>query len=576
MRYGNHALQPGDRDGDAERDVPPVWGGVRAAPASVEPDAATEPGPTPHHVRQLQQDLRHLGFAIVGKPDGDFGRRTRWAVREFQAHAKLGRVARLRPDVPAAARAGADRVATLGQTPGRPGREPLSVYVASLESTPNTAVYAGAVSGVVDAPTCRALTHWLEHDYRCPVVVEAWHLQHGRRAELAEAGVNLWLHDELPDSAPRMFARDFSDQYAIPPAHADAMMVIGEYVDFEPHGGPRSRPPQHTWPEAELLPETLLGESAPAGAALSTYRVVRAVSEVECIGFADSVNCYDNAFVSVGPCHWTLGIVNAGQPMTSPGELCGYLAFLAHVEPQAFEQVFGRFGVRIDGSWVDAHGVANGAALFSSQHKYSGWIAVQNRTGEYEALPRSEEEGNYFKTWHWHYRFVMAGRTVPAYRRRMWDMARLRVRDIRRTPFGPGVANVGPRAATIGDVFSSEVSAALLLRWHIRAPAHVVSRGVAGDRLRDAFDAARAQAPQLAWDGDPSGWGDAHELALIAGIAAVNSGRLARSLSHVDAWPDFLHRRNPNRYRLAAPVAAPLSRARGSLEFDGEGLPPAP
>lgn len=89
----------------------------------------------------------------------------------------------------------------------------------------------------------------------------------------------------------------------------------------------------------------------------------------------------------------------------------------------------------------------------------------------------------------------MAGRTqfskgvatdnqLKGYRTTMWDMARIRIADIlsaewpkidsqqleyvgtAANPAGPA----GPRNARIGDVFTSERSVALLLRWHINAP----------------------------------------------------------------------------------------------------------
>ena len=86
------------------------------------------------------------------------------------------------------------------------------------------------------------------------------------------------------------------------------------------------------WPRMEMKPETMLTGNptvatlvsdiaTPAGAdaaardtarlaarkRLSTYKVVRAVAEVEAIGFFDGINGYDNAFLSMGPCHWTMG-----------------------------------------------------------------------------------------------------------------------------------------------------------------------------------------------------------------------------------------------------------------------------
>jgi hypothetical protein len=305
--------------------------------------------------------------------------------------------------------------------------------------------------------------------------------------------------------------------------------------------------------------------------------VVRAVSEVECIGFFDSVNAYDNAFVSLGPCHWTLGIVDT--PM-SEGELCGYLAYLQQAEPAAFREAIGFFGVRIDESWVDHHGDANGRALFmASSRKYAGWVALQQENGSYARLSLTEAEGNYFKTWPWFYRFVMAGRTIAAFRQRMWPMARVRLRDIKSTPWGAaaGVPNVpngagGVRPATLGDVYTSERAMGLLLRWHIRAPVNIVSGGQSGARIRAAYH--RAAIPAAA--GDPSTWTDAHEAALIRGIMdEVATTNYLDTMEYVQDWPRWAGGANPRGYRLD-PTIGNLVTTRDSFQFDDSDLPPAP
>lgn len=73
--HGGYDLQRGDNDAQRR------WAGVGPV------DAANPP--TGSHVQQLQQDLVELGFAILGDPDGDFGRTTEWAVRKFQIYAKM-------------------------------------------------------------------------------------------------------------------------------------------------------------------------------------------------------------------------------------------------------------------------------------------------------------------------------------------------------------------------------------------------------------------------------------------------------------------------------------------------------
>ncbi len=525
--------------------------------------------------RQLKDSLRTLGFLIVGEPDDNFDRRARWAVREFQCYAKMQYVAHVRDDAPASARQGAHLVAQLGQQAG----QATSVYVASLESVENTKRYTGPVSGQPNAATIATINHWLENDWRCPVVVEAWNTHNNGRTTLfqhsGKFAENIWHHDEIASTTPRMYVRDFSRYYALPAGrHDDDMHVVGDFVSYLSWSGPRSVPPGHTWPEGEMLPDRLVGSSSLTAPQASTFRVVRAVSEVECLGFFDSANSYDNAFISVGPCHWTLGIVDSGGAV-SEGELCGYLSYLKHADHAAFHQAFGFFGVKADEEWTAAGG--NGASLFSaSSRKYAGWLALQQEDGAYQRLALDEAEGNFFKTWHWYYRFVMAGRTITGYRRRMWDMARMRIRDIRSAPWGAaGPWGAAANNVTVGDVFTSERAMAMILRWHIRFPAHMISGGSAGTRLRNALSHAQTMpaGQALAWNSAPSAWTDQHEQLLIDGllgqVQAVGNANLTESINYVAGWNSWGS--NPRGYALGNPVG-PLGVGRNSFQFDASGV----
>jgi len=587
MRYGCHDLRRNDHDGDPAAGVVPVWGGVNNPAASVcpAPAPAIPAAPRglhvvalPQHVRQLQEDLRTLGFSIVGTPSGTFDRLTFWAVREFQIYASMATVARVRAGLPADQRQGAHLVTALGEDT----TANLSIYVTSLEAFTNDAggLYTGPKSGVVNAATRDAIEFWLDNNLRCPVIIEAWSMRRGARNALVAS--NAWAHDSVPDRAPRFFARDFTGYYTLPARlNADDMHVIGDFATFAGKSGPRSEPPNHVIAEGEILPEPLTGDPAPTGAALSSYRVIRAVCEVECIGFFDCVNCFDNAFVSVGPCHWTLGIVNAGVARTDRGELCGYLSFLSNTDNAAFVDAIENFGVRIDTDWA-ATGTADGADLFTSQHKFAAWVSLQREDGTFAALPRLEDEGNYFKTWHWHYRFVMAGRTIEGYRRRMWHMARTRVRDILRARWGAGVPDIPvaggtPRPATIGDVFTSECAVACILRWHIRSPAHVVNARAAGNQLRSALTRAATDNPTVDFSVDPTTWTDAHETALVDALLAVAPANVRTAFNYLRDWPNWIApAANPRGFTLAAPIASALLRTRSSFSLDQTDLPPAP
>jgi peptidoglycan hydrolase-like protein with peptidoglycan-binding domain len=550
-RYGDYDLRRGDHD--AKRRRAPVWSGVTQA-ASAE-----------KHVEQLQRDLSMLGFRIVGTLDGAFGRRTEWAVREFQIYAKMKHVA----------------VENTTSTAAR--------YVDRLRRVATGgARYTGYVSGIVNRATRTAIQHWLKHNYRCPVIVEAWNMT-GPRARRTRSNVhrgNIWLHNEVDSTRPRMYVRDFSHYYTFPAGrNPDDLIVLGDYATYRAWSGPRSTPPRHTWADAELLPDSLVGvplASLSAGQ-LSTFKVVRAVSEEECLGFFDGVNAYDNAFVSVGPCQWTLGIAERNHSVNE-GELCGYLAYLRYIDADAFKDAIEFFGVRVDGVW-DGGGRPDGRSLFSSAlAKYAGWVALQDDTGNFLRLRQREEEGNYFKTWHWFYRFVMAGRTIQGYRRRMWDMARVRIRDIRDVNWRAGVTSIpdgtpAGRPATIGDMFTSEKAMAIILRWHIRSPSRIIRGGNPGIGLTQALRRARVVAPHLNWAAPPNTWTDAHETALIHGlrrtVRALGNSSFRYSINRVDMWPLWATGANPRGYTLPGTIGR-LDENRGSLRLDVAGLPPAP
>ncbi len=555
MRYGCHPLRRGDHDGSTQAPVrPPRWGGVDDAAASMCPAAAPNAMPAatpgavtvPEHVRRLQEDLITVGILIGGAADGAFGRGTEFALREFQAYAKMERVAR-------------------EDTNLAPAQHPYVTRLAAVETGAQR--YQGPVSGVLNAETRAALQHWIANHWRVPVVVEMWRMVNGQRdTRVLE---NLWAYNRSAGNAGqlRMYARDFSGYYALPAGrHADALVELGRYVTYLSWSGPVTAPTTRTcWPEAEMLPESLVGSelAAMTAAQRSTFKVARAVAEVECYAFFDSINCYDNAFVSLGPCHWTLGIVQGTT--VSEGELCGYLAYLAAVEPDAFTAALEFFGVRVDEVW----GVDGDALYINGQRKFAGWLALQAEGGGFVRMEEVEAAGNFLKSWHWMYRYLMAGRTNSGFRRRMWDMARIRLRDLR------AAARDG---STIGATFTSERSMGILLRWHIRFPGDVIAAANAGQRVRDALDRARAAQPTLAW-ADRTTWTDAHEAALVQGlrdeVAQRNNAGLSETIDYVDAWPQWATGANPHGYQLDTTIGR-LSEARGSFVFAAEGLPPEP
>ncbi|MEM7130404.1 MAG: peptidoglycan-binding protein [Chloroflexota bacterium] len=545
--YGNYTLQRGDRDRGF------VYGGSARSEANGD---RVPSDPAAGFVQELQNDLSTLGFGIVGNADGGFGRRSEWAVREFQIYAKMSHTAQEANAQPAGTTRYIDRL--------------------SQVEIPAAHRYTGPVSGVTNRATREAIKRWVRNRWRCPVVIGAYQVAGGNLGNVFNDHENIWLHNEVANSTPRMYAVDYSQHYTFPAGRdPQQLFVLGDYVPDGRFGGPRSVPPRHTWTEGEILPRNLVGVNLASlsDTQRSTFKVVRAVSEVECYGYYDSVNAYDNALISIGPCHWTLGLV--GNNVVGEGELCGYLAYLYAFDQPSFNQAFEFFGLRIDEAWRDSNGVLNGNDLFiNSLRKYAGWVAVQQEDSRYQRLRANEDEGNYFKSWHWFYRFIMAGRTVSGYQRRMWHMARMRIRDIRNTQFPANVvpdvpqADGSSRRATIGDVYTSERAIGIILRWHVRVPARNIRNGRVARDLLAAY--RRAQIPSAA--GSPPDWTNAHEQDLIQGLMdQARPTNYFDTIEQVHNWPN-----RPNTRNWQLPNMGDLSADRDSFAFDDSDLPPTP
>lgn len=557
MKYGNFDLRRGDHDGNSQQNTPPRWGGVNNPAVrqdTAETGAAGNSGSIvsltiAEHVRHLQEDLRTLGFAIGGTPDGSFGKSSEWAVREFQIYARMMHVARIKENKIGQLLltstgssklvsnsevyydSSAHLVAQAGQAPSAPGSkdEPKSYYVDSLEQTANGHLYAGPVSGVVDSGTRATIEFWLENHYRCPVVIEAWSVnQTGARTTLSEGGSNLWKHDSFRTSVPRIFARDFTQYYTYPATRAAIQYHAIGYYDTQ--GGPNATK-RHSWsPEAEMTAENMLG--APVDpeqlntAPLSTYRVIRVVAEAECYGRFDVINAWDNSLISAGPCHWTMGASNGNE--YDKAEFPAFIAYFAGHSEAGFSKVFGYFGLYPEYEWGDED-------LYSSSTRtYTSWIKLTNEThlpsqsvhaeSEFSPFLKAKTEAAYLKSWHWIYRISMAGRTTPEYRQAMWGMAKQRIRDIRSksVSFQVGTSTIN---STLGEIFTSEKAVAMLLRWHVYRPSHVVHP--AYERITAAIQDAINDNPLVNWQLRVADWGDAQESALterlLTAASAVNN-----------------------------------------------------
>lgn len=505
-RYGGYDLHQGDRDRGYR------YGGRRRTAKNW--DTLPPQGTLPF-VEKLQSDLKILGFRLVASDKkGVYGRYTKWAVREFQIYANMEYVARLT--------GAAER------------------YVDQLSRVRNKGRrLQPAVTGVVNQATRDALQLWLDEQYRCPVVIDALGKDKDGNYTVVRKE-NIWLRSDHKRSSSRMFARDFTRYYddhppyqaEFPPGRdPDDPIAIGKWSKYKSSHGPSTDKRKYAWPEAEITPETMVGKPAArlTQAESSSFRVIRAVSNVEDEGFFDVINAYDNVFISVGPFHQPIGEAND----RSGGELCAVLSEFQKRDPNAFEHAFLNFGMRATDDWGE-----NGADLFqqSGKRRYGSTISfleedirkTEDQEGRvvFKKMSLKFEDMNYLRSWHWFYRFIMAARTISGFRRAFWRMSRIRLRELLRTPFGHGVAPVPHasgmynREARIGDLFTSERAVALILRWHVRAPGHMAFGGQAGGRLKLAYQKARVGGKGPTQWGPPASWNDRHELALITSIMA--------------------------------------------------------
>ena len=565
-RYGGFALQLGDRD-----DKVIYAGKVQTALTTGRPPSLVSPGTTtgstltlPEYVAQLQKDLRQLGILWLAGPTGIFDLQTVWSVREFQIHSKMDSIA----------------LEDVTKTTG--------LYIDRLSTAGNSQKYSGPVSGVVNQDTADRIDLWLKNNWRCPVVMLATKMVttvtsttvgKGKKKKVIKKKTvtrqitreNIWDGDDL--TAGTVFARDFSGYYSFPSTQDPNGRIPVGYHTSSLDGGPVSTERAgNVWPEAKVTPENLVGSpfTALSTAAQSTFKVIRAWCELECGGFYDSINAYDNCVISLGLCHWTFEIrsgARTGNGPVSVGELGGFVSLFESKSPGDSDRLLGGFGLHAEKPWSSGLGPWS-----SASRKFISWWNIDTEAGP-KALPLSYlagvHDGTWFKSWHWVYRAQMAARTEQSFRDAMWDMARLRIRGVLSAPWGAGVAKVGAgaaaRPATIGDVITSERGVAVICRAHVWRPAWVVYK-TAGRNMRATLAAAIAAAPTLNWTTDPSTWTDAHESALVDAMKTSFTNSLTPAWQHMKSWPGAL--------ASDYPAHTILNVTRNSFSLDQTGLPP--
>jgi len=458
-----------------------------------------------------------------------------WAVREFQAAARM----------PSALQIQNGLAVALSTVPG--------------------AAYDGPVSGVVNAATRQALGVWATKGLSCGVDIAGFDPDATKDENGIEADEltgtdpppvypNLWRDDEV-HARSRVFARDLTGVYPYPPSSTgggrvvDNYQVCGAVLSYQGRYGPATNA-GHAWNRANEHEEVVPGQlfqpatdSATLVRQLRTFRVIRAVTDVEATGFFEGGNAYDSQVVSFGLFHWTVA-------PTGSGELVGLLAYLRQLDPPEYRKVFGKYGLSIDRVWQRLAESPDGFDLLDSGVWTYGpgkaKIAYDNEEGNVKPLREGMPEQRYLRNWHSYYRFVMAARTSNSYRQAMWDLARMRLRLLTNVAWpasAPGNAypyrGVATRPAAYGDTFRSERTLAMLLRWHVKAPGDVVNGPAPSALMKSAWAELRDQAP-FSGQYDVEAWGPAHEAAwaakLLSAFEQSDSGDGDYTMRAVDEW----------------------------------------
>lgn len=444
-----YALRLGDSDDQK------VWGGRSRsgdAPAT--------------YVSDLQRQLQGLGFRLartsgpVADSPGVFGFWTAMAVREFQAYAALPTAA------VDASQAG----------------NPFS-YVIQAKAAADVYPASQPISGVVNTTTAQLLQTWIQNKWRCPVIICGF-----SKLPTIQAGVfadptfakslmvvnNAWSAFDHLSAATVYCSLDYTDVSGKMAAEAIGRGHALLKKKRDSHIGGLVADARYSPASAAITPVTLIGKPvgqlSPEEAA--TYRVIHAVADCEVSARFDSVNGWDAQVLSFGPFQFTATAADkSGRPQT--GELPAYFAMLeagSAAEQQAFFETLGALGISSDPDWAAITPVASQRTLLAHmafQGPNDGTMADE---AEFNIWPAVKEAKAPVREWHLFRRFVLAGRRSKTLQLAFWRFCRLRLRNLLATPWGTMDGYQWPAKVTLGDVFRSELAAAVLVRLHVKAP----------------------------------------------------------------------------------------------------------
>lgn len=409
---------------------------------------------------RLQGQLQAMGF---GSLDGKMPIEA--ILREFQIAASSEQVATAKAGV------GVDQLAR------RDFRD--------LVATNNQAQYKGPISGRANQETRKCINDWGERRQRSPVLIPAFEWDETKTGiapgEVATI-TDLWTRKETEDTALRMFAADFTR--IAPGASLDesGLQPIGNYTIYEKKktGGPVGLAPsaalrvdfaEFTPGRIGLAEEGLLvaaNRGDPLYPAASTFRVIRAVAEIECLGYLDQINGYDDAGISFGPCHWAMGGLE--KSATEKTELGGLAAYLRHLDVNGVSgvDVFAPQGLV---PFLGTNDKIANAAQSTSNAANTWQLGLADDRGRSRQMQMSDVLET-IPSWRNYYRWVAIGRQNEPIGPASWAMALRRLHHLLEVRFPE---KKDRPSLTLGTVFTSELAVALLLRWHVKKPNTVVT-----------------------------------------------------------------------------------------------------
>jgi hypothetical protein len=155
-------------------------------------------------------------------------------------------------------------------------------------------------------------------------------------------------------------------------------------------------------------------------------------------GNLDSINTWDNSYLSWGMFQWTMG------QLTDAGELPALLKLIKEKQPAAFKTYFGDFGIDIAPATSDV----------------TGFITLNN------VVQNTDARKTAFRNNNWALRFALAGKEPTICAAQVLHA----INRFNRFYFVP---DAGFGGLSINDMLSSEYAASLLLDQHVNRPGNV-------------------------------------------------------------------------------------------------------